>query len=318
MSFKKKFATIGAIGVLSAGTIYAINKFIYLSSTLENLLSKKYGDFYEWRFGNIYYTKKGEGKPILLIHDLSSTSSGYEWNRIVSDLSRNHCVYTIDLLGCGRSDKPNITYTNFLYVQLISDFIKHIIGDKVDMIATGESSSIALMSAHYNDSIIDKIMLVNPVSLVELAKIPTKRTKSLRYLINIPAVGTLLYNMLTTKHNIENAFQKDYFYDSSKTTDKMINTYYETAHIGNAKSKYIFSSIKGRYTNTNILQCLKTINNSIFIIVGNGNPNNYAIAEQYKDYTASIEIVGIEHTKQLPQLESPHEFLEQTKILFEY
>ena len=97
---------------------------------------KRQGSYYEWKFGKIYYTKKGDGKPLLLIHDLTTSSSAYEWNKVIDKFSKTNTVYCLDLLGCGRSDKPNLTYTNYLYVQLLTDFIKHVIGDKTDIIAT--------------------------------------------------------------------------------------------------------------------------------------------------------------------------------------
>ena len=58
-----------------------------------------------------------------LIHDLKPESSSYEWKRVVKALAKKHTVYTIDLLGCGYSDKPNITYTAYMYTQLLNDFI---------------------------------------------------------------------------------------------------------------------------------------------------------------------------------------------------
>lgn len=79
---------------------------------------------------NVYYTKEGTGKPLLLIHDLDTCTSGYEWKQLIPFLSNKYTVYTIDLLGFGRSEKANMTYTNFLYVQLISDFIKSEIGHR--------------------------------------------------------------------------------------------------------------------------------------------------------------------------------------------
>lgn len=50
---------------------------------------------------------------MLLLHDLHCASSGREWQYIEDALAQDHTVYTLDLLGCGRSDKPAITYTNF-------------------------------------------------------------------------------------------------------------------------------------------------------------------------------------------------------------
>ena len=80
------------------------------------------------------------------VHDLTVYSSAYEWNKIIDKLAENHTVYALDLLGCGRSEKPKITYTNYLYVQLISDFIKNVIHEKTDVVASGFSSSFTLLA----------------------------------------------------------------------------------------------------------------------------------------------------------------------------
>ncbi|MEF9917100.1 MAG: alpha/beta fold hydrolase [Lachnospiraceae bacterium] len=317
MSWKKKLATGTALAALTAGAVYIVNKYIYFMATLNDFLSKPKGNYYEWRFGKFFYTKKGSGSPILLVHDLTSASSGYEWNRIEETLSHTNTVYTIDLLGCGRSDKPNITYTNFLYVQLVTDFIKHIIGKRTDVITTGYSSSFVLAACANDTNIINKLILTNPSDLSEIAKIPTKRTKALKALLNTPLVGTLLYNVLMIRKNIETLFQTNYFYNSDEIMSQYVNVYYEAAHTCNSKPKYLFSSMKGRFTNFNMTHCLKLINNSIFIITGNGNPENLVSAQCYKEHIPSIEIVPMNKTNHLPQIEDPNAYLEHIKILFE-
>ena len=70
----------------------------------------------------------------------------------------------LDLLGYGLSDKPNMTYTNYLYVQLILDFIKNVIGEKTDIVASGDSSSIAIMACHNDPESIRNVILLNPQS----------------------------------------------------------------------------------------------------------------------------------------------------------
>ncbi|BDF06551.1 alpha/beta fold hydrolase [[Clostridium] hylemonae] len=315
MSWKKKLAAGTALTGAAAVTIHMINKFIYFSATLDDLLSNPSGSYYEWRFGKIYYTKKGEGKPLLLIHDLTTYSSAYEWNKTVDELSKKYTVFSIDLLGCGRSDKPNLTYTNYMYVQLITDFIKHVIGDKTDVIATGESGSFVLAACQNDSSIIDQIVLVNPASIELLGKIPTKRSKCLSWFINTPILGTFVYNMLTKRKDIEALFQMDYFDDSDNVDDDIIRTYYESAHSGNASSKFLFASIMGYYTTINIPHCLESLSNSIYIVAGKSNQDNIDFANDYKDILPSIEIVEMDNTKYLPQLEKPAEFLEQLNIL---
>ncbi|MSC85399.1 alpha/beta fold hydrolase [Eubacterium sp. am_0171] len=297
--------------------MHVVNRLVYYISTIDNLLYHKDEKYYDWRFGRIFYTKQGSGSPILLIHDLNVISSSYEWNKIVETLSQTNTVYTIDLLGCGRSDKPNLTYTNYLYVQLVTDFIKHIICSKTDVIATGESGTFVLMACANDNTVIDKVMLVNPQNLVTLAKIPTKRTKLLRHFISTPIIGTFAYNMLINKRTIEDSFRSQYYYDQNKIEERSIMTCFESSHKSNTRSKYLYASMKSRFTNANVMHCLKGLTNSIFIIVGNANPENGLTANQYQNQLPSIEIIGIDKTKHLPQMESPKEFIDQIRILFD-
>ena len=219
--------------------MHIVNRFVYYMSTIDEMLSDKNAEYYDWRFGRICYHKTGSGSPLLLIHDLNVCSSSYEWNQIVDQLSKTNTVYTIDLLGCGRSDKPYLTYTNYLYVQLITDFIKHIIGEKTDIIAMGESGSFVLMACANDHSIIDKVLLINPGDLIELSKIPTKRTKLKQHCINMPVVGTFLYNLRFNKRTIEKDLHLNGYYDFKKIDTNTVKTFFEAAHTDNTSGKYL-------------------------------------------------------------------------------
>lgn len=315
MSWKKNLFIGTALAGATTLTIHLINKFIYFSATLDNLLSNPSGSYYEWKFGKIYYTKEGEGKPILLIHDLNTLSSAHEWNQISDQLSKANTVYSIDLLGCGRSDKPDLIYTNYLYVQLISDFIKHVIGEKCDIIATGESGSFAVAACHNDSSVIDQIVMVNPFDVRYLSKSPSKRTKTLTRIINTPIFGSFLYNILMQKKKIEKLYKEVYFYDEDLVTKSLIDTCYETAHSGNASSKYLFASLAGRYTTANVIHCLKALNNSIFILIGEEMKEEAESAKLYKEILPSIEIEKIENTRYLPQMECPDRFVQTIHTL---
>ena len=68
----------------------------------------------------------------------------------------------MDLPGFGVSDKRIKTYTNFLYVSVICDFITDIIKDKTTVIASEEASGIAVLSAYQHKDLFEKIIFVNP------------------------------------------------------------------------------------------------------------------------------------------------------------
>ena len=306
-----KAKTFILLTAITTTSLHIINRIQYSLCTGQNLLSKKENLSYEWRFGNVHYTKSGKGSPILLIHDLSVGSSEYEFHKIKAELEKSYEVYSLDLPGYGLSDKPNMTYTNFLYVQLITDFIKNIIGRKTTIIASGDSSSIAVMATHNDADIINNLILINPQSLYSCNQIPSKQTKALKLLIATPILGTFLFNLLTSKGSFQNTFENKYFGNSNNIEEKDILTYLESAHKGGYSSKYSFASHTARYMNANIVHALKEINNSIFIIAGENKDDIKTTVENYIYYNSAIEISYIEHTKQLPHLEKPEEVLTQ-------
>lgn len=316
MIMKKKIRSFVTLAVLSAASIHGINMAIHHFATKFHLLDRQDEEEYEWRFGKIHYRKYGTGKPLLLIHDLSPVSSSIEWDHIIPLLSRNHTVYVPDLLGCGKSDKPNLTYTNFLYVQMISDFIKHIVHEPVDMIVSGSSAPLVVMADNANQDIIDKMIFINPQDLHDLAKIPSKRSKLLYHFISMPVLGTFLYNILFCRRQIA-FYSRKFFYDTSMIDEVMLDTCHEAAHTDHMHSRYLFASIRGNYTKVNIAPFLSKITHSIFIITGSAEPVYGEIAREYQKILPSIEIVEIDKSKKLPHIEQPDEFCEQIDILLD-
>lgn len=316
MNWKKKLISITTLASITTLIIHIINKVIYFSATMDNLLSNTSGSYYNWKFGKIYYKKIGSGHPLLLLHNLDTYSSGHEWNKILKELSKTNTVYRVDLLGCGRSDKPNITYTNYLYVQLINDFIKQVIGEETDILATGESGAFAIAACHNHNSSIRKLILVNPPAIDELAKIPDKRSKLFLNILQLPVIGTFIYNILTRIINTDKIFNEYYFYNPELIDHDLFSTYYETAHM-EIGSKYLWASIYGHYTTINLRHCLKDITNSIYFIIGDKKEDIIETTSRYCDMMPSIEIETINDAKQLPQLEKPSEFLDKVKIFLE-
>lgn len=311
---KHKLITFGILLTLATGIIYVINRLIFATATLKDLLKSSANNFYSWRFGKIYYKKKGNGSPLLLIHDLNVYSSAYEWEKTIDKLSQNHTVYAIDLLGCGRSEKPRITYTNYLYVQLISDFIKNVIHEKTDIMASGYSSSFSLLTCHNESSLFGKLILINPPSLSDLNKIPGKRSKLYKFLLELPVFGTLVYNMITCQSNVQLLFTEKYLFNPFNATPEMIDTYYESAHKSFSNSKFLLSSMIGCYTNNSISHALKEINQSILLVSGQAEADSQEIASSYAEINPSIETCVVKRSKHLPQLEVPQLFLDTINI----
>lgn len=297
----------------AAGAIYCFNQHINTTSSSKNKLKVKKDSYYEWKYGNIYYQKAGEGNPVLLIHDFSHCGSSCEWNKLVDSLAESHTVYTLDLLGCGRSDKPQITYTNFLFVQLVTDFMEDVIGEKTTIISSGFSSSIAIMSAAYNQSLINKLVFINPADIHSLTQETSTYSRIYKDILELPLIGTFIYNLLTTKTRIDKQLTESFFYNPFQINADLIDTYYEAAHRGKGNGKYILSNYYSGYMNANIAHGIKKIEKDILIIGGEQEGNIKEIIEEHKELNDNITSVVISKTKRIPHFEKPEEVLEAIK-----
>lgn len=311
----KFIAGLSIIAGAAAGTAL-LNKYVKMTAIARNLLSDTHPRCFKWRLGDIHYTKTGTGKPLLLIHDLTHTSSGAEWEPLIPMLKDQYTIYAIDLLGCGRSEKPNLTYTNFLYVQLISDFIKSEIGRRTNVIATGASASLVTMACAYKPELFEKMMLINPESFNSCAQIPGKRAKAYKLLLDTPILGTMLYHIASGRETIDRIFKEHYFYNPYEARLIFIDKYYESAHLG-LSPKAIYSSITCNYTKCKITHALEKIDHSIYILGGGAKPEINETINEYTICNPAIESSIIAATKHLPQLEKPVEVSNIIKMFFD-
>ena len=315
MSKNHTFRKIVVAAALIGTAMYIANEYIMKIATSKDLLKKDNGEYYSFKYGNVFYKVSGEGKPVLLIHDINESSSSMEWCYLEKELSKTNKVYTIDLLGCGRSDKPKLTYNSFLYVQLINDFIRDVIGEQTDIIATGKSVSPVIMSTKLREEAVDRIILINPADLVELGDIPDRFAKIKKAVITCPIIGTFIYNMLHTSDSIFNTFINDYYSDSNTDFSEVCEYYYESAHKDKSGSKYLYASLQGGSLNMNINHGLKVLDKDIIIISGEDYYESDYVPEEYAELNENIECISIMNASYLPQLETPEKVLD---IINEY
>ena len=155
-----------------------------------------------------------------------------------SDSTFKRALYCLHhrLLGCGRSEKPNLTYTNFLYVQLLNDFVKSEIGRRTNILATGASAPIVTMACGYNPDLFEQMMFINPDSLLSCSHIPGKSARYYKFILDLPIIGTLLYNFASARSIISRTFSESYFYNPYDVNPHYIDKYHESAHLGDSRN----------------------------------------------------------------------------------
>lgn len=294
--------------LVATGSLYAANKLIDYSAKGKNMCSSDRGYFYSSKHGEIYYTKQGKGSPLLLVHNLDTTGSSYEWSKIIKKLEKNYTVYTIDLLGCGQSDKPCLTYSNYMYVQIVTDFVNDIIGGKTSVVASADASPIVVMANHMDNNLFKKIIMINPPDIKNMKMETTKLQMLKKNILFTPLIGTSLYNYYVSEEHIKKVFQDEFFSKKNSDVSRYVDTYYQAAHINNSNGRYLYASKLCGYTNIDISIGLKDKDN-IFILSGTDRKRGVSIVDAYTGINDNIDVTYISNSKLLPQLEVPDQCL---------
>ena len=297
--------------ILTAGCIYAFNKFYSMYAVRKKVLSAKPEDFFVWKGLKVFYHRSGSGSPLILLHTLHPAASSYEWHKMEDELSKHHTVYTIDLPGCGRSDKPRLHYTNFFYVSLLRDFMKDMSLRGAAVVASNLTSAVAVMAAAYDPALIGKIVLINPPSSDALAEVPDFKSKLLMAVLNQPIIGSFIYNLLSCKPQIDLAFTEQYFYNPFHDNEELVDIYFESAQLGFGNGHYFAGSLLGKLLNINIDHAAQNLRIPVKIIEGDSTVDADKTVEQWMELNASFQYVIIPFTRQLPQLEEPKKTIDE-------
>src|SRR5919109_77107 len=168
MKVKGKLLTTGLVvgGVL--GTLTVVNKLTEsMAGELSTVLTGEERR-YPWKYGDMFYEVKGarEAKPLLLIHSFGPGASSYEWRKNIDVLATQFRVYIVDLLGFGLSDRPSIDYTTEIFTDLISDFIREMIGRPAIVVAHGLSAAFVVADAYRHPKFFERLVLVTPPPMI--------------------------------------------------------------------------------------------------------------------------------------------------------
>ena len=291
-------ALIGAAAAYNAFARKDVDK-------LSNLIGGEEGGF-EWRGRRISFTRRGSGPPLLLVHGIHAAAWSYEWHDNVDDLARGNTVYTIDLLGFGRSDRPAIRYSARLYISLISDFVHQVIGQPCVLAATSLSGAYAIVLGARDPERFPAIALIAPTGLVRLNKQAGLTNEAGRLAVETPIVGTAMFNALVSKRSLRYYLEKTYA-DNSIVTDDLVDIYYWTAH--QLGARHAPAAFLSGHLNIDVRHALRRLTQPTLLVWG--EEGSAAPIEEYRGFRAikpDMEMAVLTPAGDLPHDERPDDF----------
>lgn len=129
----------------------------------------------------IHYLEQGEGDPILFLHGMPTSS--YVWRNILPALSDQARCIAPDLIGMGRSDKPDIEYRVFDHIKYIDEFIATMGLKNITLVLHGWGSVVGFDYARRHESNIKGLAFfeshVRPTTDWNMLSLPVQQFASL-------------------------------------------------------------------------------------------------------------------------------------------
>ncbi|HKG15441.1 MAG TPA: alpha/beta fold hydrolase [Pyrinomonadaceae bacterium] len=230
---------------------------------------------YQWKHGQIFYRHAGreDAPPLLFVHGIGAGARSFMWRRNFLPLARDFRVYALDLLGFGYSDKPpNAPYSSELYVELISDFLREVVGRPAGLVAHTLSAAFAVRAADELPGVLGPLVLVSPTGADHLSARPGVAGAAFYGLLHSPVLGTSFYNAVTSERGVGDYARGQLFYEKRFATPRLVAHYYAVSHLPGAQ--HAATAFLSGYLNTDIREPFSRLRQPVTIAWGRQDATN--------------------------------------------
>ncbi|HVF49559.1 MAG TPA: alpha/beta fold hydrolase [Pyrinomonadaceae bacterium] len=267
-------------------------------------------DVFIWQHGQIFYRVAGraDAPPVVFVHGVGAGARSFMWRRNFEPLAADFRVYAPDLLGFGYSEKPaHVSYSSDLYVALIADFLRDVVGRRAHVVASSLGAAFAVRVADEHAELVESLLLISPTGANNLNARPDIPGAAFYGLLNSPVLGTSFYNAMTSERSIRDYARKQLFYDKRHATPRLIAHYYATSHQPGAQ--YAITAFLSGYLNTDTRAAFARLTQDTTLVWGRQdltNPIEQSAALLSLNPRAVLEI--FDRCRMMPQEEHAERF----------
>lgn len=296
-----------ALGSAAIGALAALNSALSAAPRPPQPQGPGRTEEFHWAEGRIHYTVDGDGPPLLLVHGLGVAASSFELRYVAEPLARAFRVYTIDLLGFGLSERPKREYSAGLYLRLIEDFLRQVVGPGAALLACGASAAHALSVAAKHPDLVRALVLSSPAPLVRQSELPGPAQRVAGTLLGTPLLGQSLFNAMTARNSIR-AYLRDRAYSNPDlVTESMVEAQYAMAHQPNAR--YAAQAFLAGHLDLDARQPLAAVRQPLLLVFGaRAVPPPQPAAAEYARHNPRAQVLLLERSGTLPHEEQAERF----------
>jgi pimeloyl-ACP methyl ester carboxylesterase len=236
------------------------------------------GQYWQWRQQPIYYVRAGkqhlQRPPLLLIHGFGASTD--HWRKNIAGLSQTFEVWAIDLLGFGRSAKPDWQYSGNLWRDQLHDFIEQVIGQPAVLAGNSLGGYAALCVAAQRPQSAAGIVLINsagPFTDIQGTTRPDPvrevMGKFVQTLFRQDWASFLLFQYIRQKSVIRRTLEQVYLDQSAVTEQLVEDVYRPSCDPGAAR---VFASVFRTPQGEKVDVLLKQLERPLLMLWGEADP----------------------------------------------
>lgn len=244
---------------------------------MQTAIAAATGAYWQWRNHSVYYVRAGEAHPdrppLLLVHGFGASTD--HWRKNVAGLQHEFEVWAIDLLGFGRSAKPNLEYNAELWRDQLHDFIQTVIGQPTVLAGNSLGGYASLCVAAQRPESAKGVVLLNSAGpftdLLQKEPDPWRQAweNLVRSVLLHPIPSGLLFQYVRQKSVIRRTLEQVYL-DKTAITDQLVDDIYRPSCDPGAAA--VFASVFRARQGENVDVLLEQISCPLLVLWGEGDP----------------------------------------------
>lgn len=170
-----------------------------------------------------------ERPTLLFLHGFGGGSSAYEWSRVYPAFAGEYRTIAPDLIGWGRSDRPERSYRAEDYVNLLLEFIEKICPDRPPIVvASSLTGALIVRAAIARPELFESLILTCPTGICDFGE--DYKSKFFPQMVSIPWLGSLLYSTsIATAGGVRSFLERRQFGRTERIDAEIVDAYLESA-----------------------------------------------------------------------------------------